>query len=164
MKCPSCGFMESSVTDTRRLEDGTLTRRRRLCDSCQNRFVTYERLKNTPLSVIKRSGGREIFDTGKILAGVIRSCNKRFISMEQMEALVSEVESECVNSGKKEIETREIGELVMKHLKELDEVCYIRFASVYKQFSDIDTFMSEITGLLHEKDKNSSGDCGSSPQ
>ena len=151
MKCPSCGELESRVTDTRVLEDGSVTRRRRLCDNCQTRFVTYERLESTPLSVIKRSGQREIFDRSKILAGIMRSCNKRFVSLDQMERLVSELEGEFFNSGKKEIGTEEIGESVMSRLKDLDEVSYVRFASVYKQFRDIDTFMSEIAELLHEK-------------
>ena len=157
MKCPSCGELESRVTDTRVLEDGAATRRRRLCDSCQTRFVTYERLESTPLSVIKRSGEREIFDRSKILSGVMRSCNKRHVSLEQMERLVSEIEAEFFNSGKREIGTGEIGELVMARLKDLDEVSYVRFASVYKQFRDIDTFMSEIAELLHEKNNHMSG-------
>jgi transcriptional repressor NrdR len=151
MKCPFCGEMDSRVTDTRLLEDGSVTRRRRQCDGCQNRFITYERLDSIPIAVIKRCGQSEIFDRDKILKGVMRSCNKRLVSLEQMEQLVSDIEAEFIHSGKKEIETREIGELVMKRLKELDEVSYVRFASIYKQFKDIDTFMSEITGLLKEK-------------
>lgn len=151
MKCPSCGDLDSRVTDTRLIEDGSVTRRRRLCATCSARFITYERLKNVPLSVIKRNGEREIFESGKIMAGVMRSCNKRHVSVEQMERLVADVESECFNSGKKEIESAQIGELVMKYLKDLDQVSYVRFASVYKQFRDIDTFMKEIAGLLQEK-------------
>ena len=152
MKCPFCGVLDSRVVDTRLLEDGSVTRRRRFCDGCRERFVTFERLESIPLSVVKKSGEREIFDRGKILMGVMRSCNKRHVSVEQMERLVADVESECLNSGKKEIDTREIGDMVMKSLKELDEVSYVRFASVYKQFRDIDTFMTEIAGLLSEKE------------
>jgi transcriptional repressor NrdR len=139
------------VTDTRHLEDGAVIRRRRTCDSCGNRFVTYERHEGTPLTVIKRNGSREIFDPNKILAGVVKSCNIRHVSMDQMESLVADVTAECRGFGKKEVESREIGELVMNRLKELDEVSYIRFASVYKKFGDIDTFMAEITGLLKER-------------
>jgi len=151
MKCPFCGETDSRVTDTRYLEDGSVTRRRRFCDNCNSKFVTYERLDNIPISVIKRGGQSEIFDRDKILKGIMRSCNKRHVSLEQMEKLVSDIEIEIVNSGRKEIETRVIGELVMKYLKDLDEVSYVRFASVYKQFRDIDTFMTEIAGLLNER-------------
>ncbi|MCL2702674.1 MAG: transcriptional regulator NrdR [Defluviitaleaceae bacterium] len=151
MKCPFCGVMDSKVTDTRLLEDGSVTRRRRQCDSCLNRFVTHERLDSIPVAVIKRGGQSEMFDRDKILKSVMSACNKRHISFEQMERLVADIEAQFINSGKKEIETREIGELVMKRLKELDEVSYVRFASVYKQFRDIDTFMAEIAGLLNEK-------------
>ena len=151
MKCPFCGEPDTKVSDTRIVEDGSAIRRRRLCEECQNRFITYERIDTISLTVIKRGGQRESFDRGKILTGIMRSCNKRAVTVEQMERLVTEIESHFIFSGKKEVETKEIGEMIMQRLKELDEVAYVRFASVYKQFKDIDTFMAELSSLLQEK-------------
>ncbi|MCL2407319.1 MAG: transcriptional regulator NrdR [Defluviitaleaceae bacterium] len=151
MKCPFCGELDSKVTDTRLLEDGAVTRRRRLCEACAGRFVTHERLDSLPISVIKRGRQSEIFDRDKILKSVMRSCNKRHVTLPQMEALVADIEATVINSGKKEIESREIGDLVMQRLRELDEVSYVRFASVYKQFRDVDSFMQELAGLISER-------------
>lgn len=156
MKCPFCGEADTKVTDTRAVDDNAVIRRRRLCERCQNRFITYERLDTIPLTVIKRSGQREPFDRDKIMMGLMRSCNKRIVTVDQMEKLVSDIEAVFFNSGKREIETKDIGEMVMEGLKELDEVSYVRFASVYKQFRDLDTFMDELTGMLREKESRSS--------
>jgi transcriptional repressor NrdR len=151
MKCPFCGNIDSRVADSRAMEEGTVIRRRRICETCGEKFTTYERLDTIPLTVIKRNGTRESFDRNKILNGIMRSCNKRTVSVEQMEKIVNEIESLCQNSMKQEIETKEIGECVMRKLKDLDEVSYVRFASVYRQFKDIDSFMEELGKMLKEK-------------
>ncbi|MDR2903603.1 MAG: transcriptional regulator NrdR [Clostridiales bacterium] len=151
MKCPFCGNVDSRVADSRAMEESTVIKRRRICEACGEKFTTYERLDTIPLTVIKRNGTREAFDRNKLLNGIMRSCNKRTVSVEQMEKVVSEIESVCQNSMKQEIETKEIGEFVMHKLKNLDEVAYVRFASVYRQFKDIDTFMEELGKMLKEK-------------
>lgn len=151
MKCPFCGEPDTKVTDSRAVDEGAVIRRRRQCEVCGNRFTTYERLDIIPLTVIKRNGERETFDRNKILTGIMRSCNKRAVTVKQMEQIVSEIEAGFANSGKKEIHSGEIGELVMEKLKTLDEVAYVRFASVYRHFKDIDTFMDELSKLLSEK-------------
>lgn len=151
MRCPFCGNIDSKVTDSRAMEESTVIRRRRICETCSEKFTTYERLDTIPLTVIKRNGTREAFDRDKILNGIMHSCNKRTVTVEQMEEVVNEIESACLNSMKKEIETEEIGELVMNKLKILDEVSYVRFASVYRQFKDIDSFMEELGKMLKEK-------------
>jgi transcriptional repressor NrdR len=148
MKCPYCGFLEDKVIDSRPTDEGSAIRRRRECNNCGKRFTTYEKVESIPLMVVKKDGARESFDREKILNGILRACEKRPVSLEQMESLVEEVESQIRNSLKREITTQEIGELVMSQLKDLDEVAYVRFASVYRQFKDINTFMDELKKLL----------------
>ncbi|MBR7082254.1 MAG: transcriptional repressor NrdR [Oscillospiraceae bacterium] len=151
MKCPFCGFTESKVIDSRPAEEGATIRRRRECLSCQKRFTTYEIMEQVPLVVIKKDGSRQTFDKVKILNGVIRACEKRPVPMADIQRVADEVEQEAQNSLEREIKTEYIGELVMDKLKRLDEVAYVRFASVYRQFKDINTFMEELNKLLKEK-------------
>ena len=151
MKCPFCGFTESKVIDSRPAEEGSTIRRRRECLSCQKRFTTYEIMEQVPLVVIKKDGSRQTFDKVKILNGVIRACEKRPVPMADIQRVADEVEQEAQNSLEREIKTEYIGELVMDKLKRLDEVAYVRFASVYRQFKDINTFMEELNKLLKEK-------------
>lgn len=152
MKCPFCSFMDTKVIDTRAMDGNTVIRRRRMCEKCGERFTTYERLDTIPVAVIKSNNTREPFDRNKLLNGIIHSCNKRPVSMEQMEQIVKEIENSVFNSMRKEIESNEIGEMVMEKLKKIDEVAYVRFASVYRQFKDLDSFMAELSQLL--KDRN----------
>ena len=151
MKCRSCLSTESKVVDSRPTDDGTAIRRRRECLNCGKRFTTYEKIEEIPIMVIKKDGRREPFDSGKILAGVRKACEKRPISAASMERLVDDVEREVFNSLAQEVSTDAIGEMVMRQLKVLDEVAYVRFASVYRQFKDISTFMDELKRLLDEK-------------
>jgi len=151
MKCPFCGNADTKVIDSRAMEENTVIRRRRFCDDCGERFTTYERLDIVPLTVIKRNGAREAFNSEKILNSILRSCDKRKVTVEQMEKMVKDIEVAAMNTMRREIETQEIGEMVMERLKNLDEVAYIRFASVYRQFKDIDTFMQELAKMLKEK-------------
>ena len=151
MKCPFCGFTESKVIDSRPAEEGATIRRRRECLSCQKRFTTYEIMEQVPLVVIKKDGSRQTFDKVKILNGVIRACEKRPVPMADIQRVADEVEQEAQNSLEREIKTEYIGELVMDKLKRLDEVAYVRFASVYRQCKDINTFMEELNKLLKEK-------------
>ena len=151
MKCPFCTNADTKVIDSRAMEDNTVIRRRRFCDDCGERFTTYERLDMVPLTVIKRNGEREAFKSEKILNSILHSCDKRKVTVEQMEKMVREIEVAAMNTMRREIETREIGEMVMERLKNVDEVAYVRFASVYKQFKDIDTFMKELSKMLVEK-------------
>ena len=148
MKCPYCGFQESKVIDSRRSEEINSIKRRRECLSCEKRFSTYERVELAPLVVIKKNGDREQFDRQKLLRGIMHACEKRPVSIETMEKLVSEVETTLNNELMQEVESEKIGELVMDKLKEVDEVAYVRFASVYRQFRDINTFMEELQKLL----------------
>ena len=148
MKCPYCAFAESKVIDSRRLEEINSIKRRRECLSCEKRFSTYERVELAPLVVIKKNGDREQFDRQKLLRGIMHACEKRPVSIETMEKLVSEVETTLNNELMQEVESEKIGELVMDKLKEVDEVAYVRFASVYRQFRDINTFMEELQKLL----------------
>ena len=131
MKCPVCGYTESKVVDSRPTEEGVSIRRRRECLSCQNRFTTYETIETLPLLVIKKDNTREVFDKSKLLSGMLSACNKRPVTMDQLEGIASEIEAELQNSLKREISSRQIGVLVMDKLKDLDEVAYVRFASVY---------------------------------
>ena len=149
MKCPYCGFLESKVIDSRPAEE--TIRRRRECLSCQKRFTTYEFVEHMPLVVVKKDGSRQTFDKVKIINGMLRACEKRPVAMADIQAVADEIEQEIQNSMEREIETSYIGELIMKKLKELDEVAYVRFASVYRQFKDINTFMDELNKLLVEK-------------
>ena len=151
MKCPFCGFLESKVIDSRPAEEGATIRRRRESLSCQKRFTTYEIMEHLPLVVIKKDGSRQAFDKVKLLNGMIRACEKRPVPMAEMQRVAAEIEQEVQNSLDREVSTDHIGELVMNKLKDLDEVAYVRFASVYRQFKDINTFMDELKKLLKEK-------------
>jgi transcriptional repressor NrdR len=152
MKCPQCGYIESKVIDSRPTEDYTAIRRRRECLECHNRFTTYERIENMPVMVVKKDGTREQFDRNKFIMGVMKACEKRPVSMEQIEKLVSEIEAELNATAKSEITSSEIGEAIMHALKQLDEVAYVRFASVYRHFRDINTFMDELKLMLKEQE------------
>ena len=151
MKCPFCGHMEDKVIDSRPAEDGSAIRRRRECLSCSSRFTTYEKVELLPLLVIKKDGTREAYSQEKLLGGLMKACEKRPVSSEQLTQIVSYVENQIQNTTKREISTNEIGEMVMQQLKGIDEVAYVRFASVYRQFKDINTFMEELNKLLTEK-------------
>ncbi len=151
MKCPYCGFVEDKVIDSRPTEEHNAIRRRRECLQCMKRFTTYEKVESVPLMVIKKDKTRQAFDREKLLNGLLRACEKRPVSIEQLEKLVDEIEVQILNTLKREITTQEIGEMVMTNLKELDEVAYVRFASVYRQFRDINTFMEELHKLLKDK-------------
>jgi len=151
MKCPYCGYSESRVIDSRPAEEGATIRRRRECLSCQKRFTTYEIMERVPLIVIKKDGSRQTFDKMKILNGMLRACEKRPVALADMQRAVDEIEQELQNSLEREVDSTAIGELVMKKLKLLDEVAYVRFASVYRQFKDLNTFMEELNKLLTDK-------------
>ena len=151
MKCPYCAYLESKVVDSRPADEGASIRRRRECLSCHKRFTTYETVESLPLMVVKKDGSRQSFDRSKVLGGVIRACEKRPVPYQDMEGLVSEIEQVLQNQMDREISSARIGELVMERLKKLDEVAYVRFASVYRQFKDINTFMTELNKLLEDK-------------
>ena len=151
MKCPFCGYTDSKVIDSRPAEDGTTIRRRRECLECQKRFTTYEIIERMPLVVIKRDGSRESFDKVKIINGVIRACEKRPVTMTQIENLANDIELELRGRLESEVKSEVIGEMVMARLKDLDEVAYVRFASVYRSFKDINTFTEELTKLLGDR-------------
>ena len=151
MKCPICGYTESKVIDSRPSEEGSSIRRRRECLSCQNRFTTYEKIETLPLLVVKKDKTRELFDKNKLLSGIIKACHKRPVTMEQMEEVASDIEAELQNSLSREISSQSIGVLVMDKLKSLDPVAYVRFASVYREFKDLDTFMRELEELRKQK-------------
>lgn len=148
MKCPFCSFADTRVIDSRPAEDNNSIRRRRVCDECGKRFTTYEKVETIPLIIIKKDKNREQYDRSKVEAGVLRACHKRPIAAEQISKLVDEVETEIFSLEDKEIESRVIGELVMNKLKDIDDVAYIRFASVYREFKDVNTFVDEIGKLL----------------
>jgi len=148
MKCPFCGHENTRVIDSRPAEDNNSIRRRRICDECDKRFTTYEKVETIPLIVIKKDNNRETFDRSKIEAGVLRACHKRPISASQIKQLVDEVETEIFSMEEKEIPSQVIGELVMNKLKDLEAVAYVRFASVYREFKDINTFMEELKNVL----------------
>jgi len=151
MKCPYCSHLESKVVDSRPSDEGVSIRRRRECLECHKRFTTYETMESLPLVVIKRDGSRQTFDKSKLLNGMIRACEKRPVSIETLENIAVEIEQNLQNKMEREISSVEIGEQVMKKLKEVDEVAYVRFASVYRQFKDISTFMTELNKLLADK-------------
>ncbi len=151
MKCPFCSCLDSKVIDSRLSEDGTSIRRRRECTSCGKRYTTYEKIESTPILVIKNNGTRQSFDLAKIKKGVIKACEKRPVSMAKIDKLVSDVEKQINNTLAQEITSRKIGELVMQGLKELDDVAYVRFASVHRQFKDINTLLEEIEKLVGAK-------------
>ena len=148
MKCPFCGYLESKVVDSRHSEDGISIRRRRECLACQKRFTTYETVESLPMVVVKKDNSRQSFDRNKILNGMLRACEKRPVSMAALATACDEVEQAVQNSLDREISTEKIGELVMDKLRELDQVAYVRFASVYRQFKDINTFMAELNKIL----------------
>ena len=148
MKCPFCNRENTRVIDSRPADDNCSIRRRRLCDACGKRCTTYEKVETIPLVVIKKDNTRQQYDRSKIEAGVVRACYKRPVSVEQMTKLVDEVETEVFNREEKEIASSEIGELVMDKLKDLEAVAYVRFASVYREFKDVNTFMEELKNLL----------------
>ena len=151
MKCPFCGFLESKVIDSRPAEEGSTIRRRRECLACQKRFTTYEIIEHLPLAVVKRDGSRQTFDRVKLINGMVRACEKRPVSLAQLEKIADEIEQELQSALEREISTVDIGEMVMRRIKEVDEVAYVRFASVYRSFKDINTFMEELTKLLSDK-------------
>jgi transcriptional repressor NrdR len=148
MKCPYCGADDTKVIDSRPAEDNSAIRRRRQCEQCSKRFTTYEKVESIPLIVIKKGNIREPYDRGKIEAGILRSCHKRPVSYDQIVSTVEEVENAIFNMEQKEIQSEVIGELVMERLKALDQVAYVRFASVYREFKDVNTFMDELAKLL----------------
>ena len=151
MKCPFCGHLESRVIDSRPAEEGSTIRRRRECMACQKRFTTYEIVERLPLVVIKKDGSRQTFDKVKLLNGMLRACEKRPVPMLSLQNTAAEIEQELQNRLDREVDSTVIGELVMSKLKDLDEVAYVRFASVYRQFKDINTFMDELNKLLSDK-------------
>ena len=151
MKCPYCGHENTRVIDSRPSDENNSIRRRRACDECSKRFTTYEKIETIPLIVIKKDDNREPYDRAKIEAGVLRACHKRPVSVNEIKKLIDEVENEIFNREEKEIPSAVIGELVMDKLKDLEAVAYVRFASVYRSFKDINTFMAELNKLLGEK-------------
>lgn len=152
MKCPMCGYEDSMVVDSRPVDNGSI-RRRRECKRCGKRYTTYEILDSLPVMVVKKDGSREVFDRNKIITGLVKSCYKRPVSMEQLQALVDSIEGEMQNRLHDAYSTAEIGVMVMDRLRELDEVSYVRFASVYREFKDIDTFMAELQELKELKEQ-----------
>ena len=151
MKCPFCSHENTRVIDSRPAEDNNSIRRRRVCDECGKRFTTYEKIETIPLIIIKKDNNREAYDRAKIEAGVLRACHKRPVSAQQITTLVDEVENEIFNREEREIPSGTIGELVMNKLKDLDAVAYVRFASVYREFKDVNTFMDELMSVLNDK-------------
>lgn len=150
MKCPFCSHQESKVIDSRPTEDNTI-RRRRECIKCKGRFTTYEKIESSPIMVIKKDATRQAFDRDKIINGMIKSCEKRPVSREDIENAVDRIEKKIQNTMKKEVSSREIGEMVMEELKNLDEVSYVRFASVYREFKDLQSFVDELEKILNKK-------------
>lgn len=153
MKCMYCGCMDSKVIDSRLNEDGTSIRRRRECVNCGKRFTTYETVEHTPIMVVKNGGNRQAFDASKIKNGIVKSCEKRPVSMYEIEKLVSNIEKQIYNSLEQEITSKQIGDMVMEGLKNIDDVAYVRFASVHKHFKDINTLLQEIEELLGGKNQ-----------
>ncbi|HZJ77021.1 MAG TPA: transcriptional regulator NrdR [Oscillospiraceae bacterium] len=153
MKCPFCSHNESKVVDSRPTDEGQAIRRRRECMTCTKRFTTYEKIDEIPLIVVKKNGNRESYNKSKILNGVIKACEKRPVSLQDIEELVDGIEKQLYNTMEREITTEFIGNLVIEKIKELDEIAYVRFASVYREFKDINTFMDEVKKILGEKSK-----------
>lgn len=153
MKCPFCEHKDTKVIDSRHTEDGHAIRRRRECENCGKRFTTYEKIEEVVLMVIKKDGSRETFDRNKIMSGIVKACEKRPVPVAEMEKIVDEIERGLNNLMEKEVSSTFIGELIMDKLKNIDEVAYVRFASVYRQFTDINTFVAEIENLLGSKKK-----------
>ena len=155
MKCPYCGYFDSRVIDSRPADDGTKIRRRRECLSCLKRFTTHETVERLPLMVVKSDGRRQQFDRGKLVGSMIKACDKRSVSLAELESIADDIEMELQNHLEREILTADIGDMVMRRLKRIDEVAYVRFASVYRQFKDVSAFMYELTKLLAEKSEDS---------
>lgn len=153
MRCPFCGHIEDKVVDSREAKDGDAIRRRRECLGCGRRFTSYERIDEIPYMVVKKDGRRETFDRGKILAGLLRACEKRPISMAQLEAIVDDAEKEVQESLDRELSTSEIGKVIMRRLKAIDKVAYVRFASVYLEFEDVSAFMTELKALVNSRSR-----------
>ena len=151
MKCPYCGFIEDKVIDSRPTDEGSAIRRRRECSKCLKRFTTYEKVEIVPVMVIKKDKSMQVFDRNKIMNGLLRACEKRPVSLADIEKIADEIEMQICNSLRREVTSQEIGEMVMSRLKGLDEVAYVRFASVYRQFKDINTFMDELHKLLKDE-------------
>ena len=151
MKCIYCGCMDSKVVDSRQNEEGTSIRRRRECESCGKRFTTYETIESTPVLVVKKDGSRQTFDPAKVKMGIMKACEKRPISMTAIDKMVTDIQRKILNSLEQEVSSKYIGELVMEHLRNLDDVAYVRFASVYKEFKDVDTFLREIEKVAKKK-------------
>jgi len=151
MRCPYCENPDTKVIDSRPTEEGHAIRRRRGCEKCGKRFTTYEKIEETIIMIIKKDGRREVFDRSKVMSGIVKACEKRPVPVAEMERVVNEIERALNNTMEKEIESNFVGELVMEKLKELDEVAYVRFASVYRQFTDVNTFVKEIEKLLGNK-------------
>ncbi len=156
MKCPFCGYTESKVIDSRPAEESTTIRRRRECLECSRRFTTYEIIERMPLVVIKRDGSRQTFDKVKLINGMVRACEKRPVALSELEKIADEIEQELQSNLEREIKTVDVGEMVMNRLKNVDEVAYVRFASVYRSFKDINTFMDELSKLLTESNAKNS--------
>ncbi|MBU5593650.1 transcriptional regulator NrdR [Amphibacillus sp. MSJ-3] len=154
MRCPSCQNKNTRVLDSRPIEEGDAIRRRRECEACSYRFTTFERIEEVPLIVIKKEGVRESFSREKLIRGLIKACEKRPVSLEQLEKLALEVERELRSRGSAEVESKDVGELVMDHLATIDEVAYVRFASVYRQFKDINVFLDELKDIINYSDEN----------
>ena len=154
MKCPYCGDQESKVVDSRHSDDGLSIRRRRECLSCQKRFTTYETVESLPIIVVKKDGSRQSFDRNKVLNGRVRACEKRPVSMDTLERIVDEIENLLQNSLDREVSSQRIGTYAMEKLKNVDEVAYVRFASVYRQFKDINSFMEELSKIINSKKEN----------
>ncbi len=150
MKCPYCGHMESKVLDSRHTEEGCAIRRRRECEKCKKRFTTYEKVETIPIIVIKKDGSRQEFSRDKLLGGLIRACEKRPVPFSALESIAAKIENSLSNTLQSEIQSSQIGEMVMAELKKVDEVAYVRFASVYRQFKDINTFFDELNKLIKE--------------
>ena len=151
MKCPFCNNEDTKVIDSRSQDENTTIRRRRFCEKCGKRFTTYERIDTIPMTVIKNNGTRETFDKNKLMSGIMKSCNKRPITVAQIQSIVDDIENAVMSSMDKEIESKNIGNMVMERLKSIDEVAYVRFASVYRQFKDINTFMDELKKMIADK-------------
>ena len=152
MKCPFCGNDDTRVIDSRPADDNTSIRRRRVCDSCTKRFTTYEKVETIPLIIMKKDGVREPYNRAKIETSILRACHKRPVSAAQITKVVDEIETEIFNMEQKEIPSKEIGELVINKVKELDQVAYVRFASVYREFKDVGTFMEELKKVLNQEE------------
>ena len=153
MKCPFCAYTESKVIDSRPAEEGATIRRRRECMQCGRRFTTYETIETSPVLVVKNDGTRQAFDPGKVKNGIIKACEKRPVSVSKIDKLVDDIKKQVYNSLEQEISSKKIGEMVMDGLREIDEVAYVRYASVYRQFTDISSFMKELEALMQSKDR-----------